>query len=156
MKRSGTLLNLIAIAKIARRRVEILSRIEDGPTNLSGYCGAAARYLELLSNDKGIFPTFVSGTFNYYNRMLGTYNLLSGHAWLEHEGYILDITATQFREAYTKINRNFNKKVYICKDNNPHYKKEKIGHEAKLDVRNWYDETLDEICEKIERLPNES
>lgn len=152
MKRSASLSKLITLAKIARQKTETLSRIERGVPNLTGYCGVASKYLETLANKNGIYPQFVAGIFQSYNRIIDRYGLVSGHSWLEHDGYIIDITATQFRNVVSKVERNFNKKVYICRTTNPHYKKTCVGGEAKLRVRSWYMETLEEICEKIEEV----
>src|SRR5258708_14104872 len=152
MIRSNTLYKLIVIARTARKRIEYLSEVEGGPANLAGYGGVAARYVELLANEYGIYPEFVAGSFRAYNRVTDTYRNISGHTWIEHEGHIIDITATQFRNVVSKIGRDYSQKVYVCKSTNQHYDKELVGDEAKRCVRMWYVEPIDEICEKICRM----
>lgn len=152
MKRSPTLSKLITLAKFARKRIEILSRVENGPPHLQGYCGIAARYLELLAARENISPDFIVGHFRSFNRILNEYNWRSGHCWIEYEGYIIDTTATQFRNVITKVNRDFSKKVYISRNINPHYYKEAFGEDAVSKVRAWYCEPLEEICTKVDQL----
>lgn len=152
MKRTPELSKLISLARIARKRIEVLSEVEGGRSHLAGYCGIASLYLEKLANKEDIFPQFIAGEFRNYNRILGTYNTSSGHVWLELDEYIIDITSTQFRNAITKIDRNFNKKVYISKDSNPHYLKLLVGDGAKKTIRMWYVEPLEEICQKVDKV----
>ena len=152
MKRSPPLSKLIAIAKTARHKIEALAIVEGGPHNLMGYCGVAARYIELLANKQNIHPIFVCGYFNSYYRTLDKYNNISGHCWIELDDYIVDITATQFKKASTKINRDFGKKVYVSTANNPHYTMYAIGNTAKNIVKAWYVEPIDEICNKADML----
>jgi hypothetical protein len=152
MKRSPALSKLIILARTARKKIETLSQVEGGPSNLAGYCGVAARYLELLANKENISPEFVAGSFKTYSRILDTYHIASGHTWIEYDGYIVDITATQFKNVVSKIDRNFSQKIYVCRNNNPHYSKELIGDIAKRCVRMWYCETLEEICQKINEV----
>lgn len=152
MKKNLELSKLIGLAKTTRHRLEILSAVESGPTNLMGYCGIAASYLESLAAKNNIPIKFISGTFNKYIRYQDTYTLVNGHCWLEYNDYIIDTTATQFRSVKTKVNRDFSKKIYLSKSSNPHYKLILSGDEAKDYVRTWYVESLEELCEKIDSL----
>lgn len=152
MRRSPALSKLIALARIARHKVEVLSFIEGGPPSLQGYCGIAARYLELLANKENIYPEFVVGHFRSYNRILDTYGWRSGHSWIEFDGNIIDITATQFKNVVSKIDRNFGIKVYVCRNTNPHYHKEKSKIDAIESVSKWYSEPIEEICNKIDEV----
>jgi len=152
MRRSPALSKLIGLARIARHKIEVLSFIEGGPPSLQGYCGIAARYLEVLANKQNIKPEFISGHFRSYNRILNEYGVRSGHAWIEYEGHIIDVTVTQFRNVVTKIDRDFNQKVYVCKNTNPHYMRSHSGHEAFDKVRAWYGEPMEEICTKIDEV----
>jgi hypothetical protein len=152
LKRSSSTLNLISLARIARKKIEALSKEEGGQPHLGGYCGVAARYIEILANNVGLYPEFVVGHFKCYNRILDQYYNVSGHAWIEFEDNIIDITATQFRSAITKIDRDFNQKVYIAKNSNPHYAKDYIGHKAKETANMWYIEHIDDIVAKADRI----
>lgn len=152
MKRSPDLSKLLKLAKVTRSRIENLSKVEGGSSNLAGYCAVAARHLQLLADGENLRPVFVSGLFMGYNRILGTYGQICGHAWVEFEDYIVDITATQFKKVVTKIDRDFSKKIYLCKNSNPHYKKVYTGDAARKYARTWYCETLEEICEKADSL----
>jgi len=150
MKRSPALSKLITLARTARKKIEALSQVESGPAHLQGYCGIAARYIELLASKESISPDLVVGHFRSYNRILNEYCWRAGHCWIEYDGYIIDLTATQFRNVITKIDRDFSKKVYISRNNNPHYYKEAIGNDALDIVRSWYCEPLEEICAKVD------
>lgn len=150
MKRSTQFSELLTLAKITRKKIEALSVVEGGQPHLQGYCGVASRHLQLAANKRNLFPFFVAGNFNFYNRILDRYLTNSGHCWLEFEEYIIDITVTQFKNVVTKIDRNFAKKIYISKDTNPHYSKKYVGYDALLQVRKWYEEPIDEICSKAD------
>lgn len=150
MKRSQELSRLISLAKIARQKVEALSYVENGPPHLQGYCGIASKYLQVLANREGINPQFVVGHFRSFYRPLGIYRWHAGHSWIEHENHIIDITATQFKNVSTKIERNFNIKVYVSVSTNPHYYEEHSNEEALRIVRNWYFEPMEEICNRLE------
>lgn len=152
MKRSAELSKLISLARIARKKVEALAQVERGPYHLMGYCGVASRYLELIANQEKLSPAFVSGEFMAYNRIIDVYGLVSGHSWLELDGYIIDITATQFKNVISKVDRDFNQKVYVCRTSNPHYKTISYGDDAKRQVGTWYVEPLEEICQKIDMI----
>jgi len=152
MRRSPELSKVISLARIARQRIEILARIENGPPHLQGYCGVAAQYIRLLAQRQGIHPDFVVGHFRSYNRILDEYHWRSGHAWVEFDGHIIDITATQFRNVVSKIDRDLSVKVYVCRSTNPHYFKEFSNEDALEKMPEWYTEPLEEICDKIERL----
>ena len=132
--------------------MERLAAIEGGQSDLTGYCGVAARYIELEANKQDIPVEFVAGYFNGYVRPIDQYGFACGHCWVEYGGYIVDITATQFRNVRTKINRDFGKKIYISVVSNPHYEKDLVGEEAKRYVAAWYVESLDSIIEKANRI----
>lgn len=150
--RPPALQKLLPIAKTARYKIERLANIEGGPSDLTGYCGVAARYIELQAAKADIEVEFVAGYFNGYIRPLDEYSLASGHCWVEFDGYIVDITATQFRNVRTKVCRDFNRKVYVSRSTNPHYEKELAGDDARRFVSAWYCEPLDEIIEKANRV----
>src|SRR5277367_897508 len=152
MKRSTNLSRLITLAKFARKRIETLSKVEKGPPHLQGYCGIASRYLELLGKRENIFPDFIVGHFRSFNRILDEYSWRAGHCWIEYDGYIIDLTATQFRNVITKVERDFSKKVYISRNTNPHYYKEASGEDAVNKVRAWHCESLEEICAKVDEI----
>jgi hypothetical protein len=152
MRRTETLNKLITLARIARRHVETLAYVEDMPPNLAGYCGIGSKYLEVLANKENIFPEFITGVFQKYNRILDIYQIQSGHSWLEYSGYIIDITATQFKHVISKVDRDFGKKVYICRTTNPHYYKQFVGEEAIQTAQTWYEEDFLELCQKIDRI----
>ena len=97
MKSLHVLSRLLPIAKVARWRLERLAAIEGGQSDLTGYCGVAARYIELEANKQDIPVEFVAGYFNGYVRPIDQYGFACGHCWVEYGGYIVDITATQFR-----------------------------------------------------------
>lgn len=152
MRRTKSLSRLLQLAKVARHKFEKLSEIESGPANLAGYCGVASKYLEILAVDENIPVEYVSGLFKSYNRIIDVYQSKSGHSWLEHDGYIIDITATQFKNVITKVDRDFGKKIYVCRNTNPHYEKINIGAAATEEVGEWYEEPLEEIIEKADLL----
>lgn len=144
-------MKLISLAKVARKKIEYLSAIERGPSSLIGYCGIASRYLEIIANKENIFPEFVGGSFLSYSRITDEYKSVSGHTWIEYKDYIVDITATQFKNVSFKINRNLNK-VYVCRTTNPHYAKDWAGDIAKHYVGGWYEESLEELCNKVNNI----
>jgi hypothetical protein len=154
MKQSQ-LIQLLKIAEIARCRIELLAKHEQGPSNLTGYCGIASRYLQKLANAQGIFPKFICGTFRFYNRIFDKYLTWSGHSWLELNDVIVDITATQFKDVKTKVNRSFGNPVYYSSNSNPHYLKYSDGMEAIRLVESWYEENLGELLTKIEMVSKE-
>lgn len=151
MSYSPPLLRLISLAKFARKEIEHLSAIERGSKFLTGYCGIASRYLESIANKENIFPEFVGGSFLSYNRINNEYESISGHTWIEYKDYIVDITATQFKNVSFKVNRNFNK-VYVCRATNPHYAKDWTGNIAKHYVGGWYEESLEDLCNKVNNI----
>jgi hypothetical protein len=150
MRRTASLSRLLVLAKQTRTKFEKLSQIENGPANLAGYCGVASKYLESLAVKENIPVEFISGIFRSYNRMIDVYQSKSGHSWIEHDGYIVDVTATQFKHIPTKIHRDFSKKIYVCRITNPHYEKLNAGRDATEEVTSWYEESLEEICEKAD------
>jgi hypothetical protein len=152
MKYPPVLSKLITVAKTARHKIEALAVVEGGQPHLMGYCAIAARYIEMLANKQNIRPIFVCGYFNSYCRVLDEYSGISGHCWVELDDYIVDITATQFKNTPTKINRDFGKKVYVSTAINPHYTMYAIGNTAKNIVKAWYVEPIDEICDKADTL----
>jgi hypothetical protein len=150
--RPPALSKLIPIAKTARKKIEKLAYIEGGHSDLAGYCGIAARYIELVANKNNIEVEFVAGQFNSYVRTIDVYRQHSGHCWLECDGYIVDITATQFKDVVSKVKRNFGKKIYTSVINNPHYKKDLVGDAAKKCVAMWYEEAIDYVVSKADRI----
>ena len=160
MKHSRSLLKLISLARIASEHVAFLSKEERKEALWSswnvdyvkGYCGIGSRYLELLANDHKIYPIFCAGEFKKYSRILGEYNGGVGHAWLKYQGFIIDTTARQFKNSVSRIERDFDKSVYICRTTNPHFNERCVGPLAKEIVGTWYYEPLDEICEKAKQL----
>lgn len=152
MKRSQSLGKLITLARLARKKLEVLSRIEGGQPHLQGYCGIASRYLEVLAAREDVCPEFIVGHFRQYNRITEEYIWHSGHSWVEHDGHIIDITATQFKNAISKVDRDFGKKVYISRNTNPHYFKELCGEEAVKQVRTWYLDTFEHVIAKMDKI----
>lgn len=152
MKPDRNFLKLIYLAKIARKKVERLSALEGGPICLMGYCGIASLYLESMAKNNNIYTNFIVGQFRSYRRPLDSYRLLSGHVWLEYEDNIIDLTVTQFKNATSKIRRDFGKKVYVCKSNNPHYLKVDAGDGAKKIVETWHYEPFEELLEKVSAI----
>lgn len=153
MKRSPSLNKLITLARFARKKLEVLSEVEGGPKNLCGYCTIGSLYLKNIAIKHNIQSTIVKGNFLRYNRILGTYELQSGHSWIELDGYIIDITATQFSNVVSRIERNFNQPVYVCRATSPHYKLLSTNEEAIMEMKTWYEEKLPELCEKLDAMP---
>jgi hypothetical protein len=164
MKHTQAFLKLTSLARIARAHVVLLAQTERREVgepdwnrgSVAGYCGIGARYLEQLANNAGLHPVFCAGIFRNYNRILGTYQDKSGHAWLKYQDYIIDITATQFANVVSRIERDFNKPVYVCKATNPHFVEKCVGPLARERAGEWYVESLDELCEKAKRIASES
>jgi len=151
---------LITLARTARAHIEWLAKSEYKEVGyadweaatVEGYCGIAAAYLERLANQNGLHPIYCIGTFKSYCRLIGTYQALSGHAWIKYHDHIIDITASQFANTESRIERDFNKRVYVCKSTNPHFSEFAVGPNAKQMVSSWYVETLDELCDKTEAV----
>jgi hypothetical protein len=142
---------------IARRNVEALARKEamPGGETLRGYCAIASRHLWMMTLTTYIRPTFCAGMFREYDFINGEYKNISGHVWLEVEGHIVDITATQFAGVAGKVKRDFGKKVYVSRDDNPHYLKTHSGEKAFERVRHWHEAPLDSICLGLADYTNE-
>lgn len=83
------LINLLRIAKIARKDIEALNLSLGDRMKMTGYCGIGSRWLQSLAASNGIKVDFVVGRF-----VSGRYN--SQHCWIEYRGIIIDITASQF------------------------------------------------------------
>lgn len=149
---NSSLSKLIALGRIARIRIENLAKNEEGPEDLTGYCAVGSRYLERLSIENEVHPIFVVGLFKTYHRLTDQYILKSGHAWLEYDGNIVDITATQFKNSTSRVIRNFDKRVYTSVITNPHYEKQYVGFRAIEEAQNWYEEDIDWICDKAKNL----
>src|SRR5271166_751018 len=149
---SPSVRRLISYGVKARRDIERLARIEDIPGGdmLGGYCAIGSRYLAVMAED--LRPTFCLGTFSEYTRITDRYKMVSGHAWLELDGYIVDITASQFTHIHSKVARNFGQKVYVSRANNPHYKKTHSGAAALKMVAKWHEMSLDDLCIKVQAL----
>lgn len=164
MRHSEAFKKLISLARIARAHIELLAKTERREAgepdwdraSVAGYCGVGSRYLELLANEARLHPVFCAGVFRNYNRILGVYQTKCGHAWLKYQNYIIDITSTQFSNAVSRVERDFNKPVYICRTTNPHYVEMDVGPNAREHVATWYTETVDEICEKTKSLALDS
>lgn len=151
MPKSKNLLKAISLAKQVRKKIEKLCEIERGHPDLAGYCGIASSYFVKQCKNENIDVLIVSGNFRNYSRIIDKYYFISGHAWAEYEDYIIDITATQFRQKIvSRIERNFNKKVYVSKISNPHYEKIKAGSLADDTIKTWYVEPIEEIFSKID------
>jgi hypothetical protein len=133
----------------ARRNVEALAFREaiPGTESLKGYCAIAARHLWMMARD--LNPVFCCGVFREYLPKKRTYKPISGHCWLELDGYIVDITATQFAGTQTKVFRHFGNKVYVSRADNPHYAISHSGEDAFERVRNWHQQPLDIIATSI-------
>lgn len=106
----------VRLAKHARKHVHDLIPIVKFNSwslcrqkDMGGACGVASMHLLNLANKRGFNPTFVSGFF------AGPKNIISksgGHCWIEYDGHIIDVTATQFCRSYNQIHvvRNDNKR----------------------------------------------
>jgi hypothetical protein len=142
--------NLLAnYAAIARGNVEALARREAiaGSENLKGYCAIASRHLWMMAIH--LKPVLCAGVFRQYDKDTNKYFPISGHVWLELDGYIVDITATQFAGTPSKVKRDFGKTVYVSPLPNPHYLKTHSGDKAFERIRNWHEAPLDDICATI-------
>jgi hypothetical protein len=138
----------------ARRNVEFLSIREaiPGTENLRGYCAIAARHLWMMARD--LNPIFCCGVFCEFSPKTRRYKPISGHCWLELDGYIVDITSTQFIGTHTKVIRHFGNKVYVSRADNPHYQLSHSGQDALDRVRNWHQQPLDIIATSVFDLTN--
>ena len=86
---------IFSLALYARRRFEKINReIEEFPSSLSGSCAIASAILFKVLKDKGHKPVFCCGE-----------DCVSGHCWIEVNDFVVDLTATQFRNCgYKKVN----------------------------------------------------
>lgn len=133
---------LLGLSIYARRHVEILHRrINIGNRFLAGYCCIASRHLLALAQSYDIDVSFLCGWFIKKEKK-------AGHCWIERDGFIIDLTATQF---------GINKKVYVTESSNPNYCKFAEGNAAIENTRGWivhnqkyeqYQPELDEILKK--------
>ena len=137
-------------------REEVGERPLSNGTKVAGYCGIASMYLEQLAIQNRLHPIFCVGQFKTYNRILDRYQSISGHSWIKYRGYIVDITASQFANTVGRIERDFDKQVYVCRETNPHFEEMYVGPRAKQEVASWYDEPLDELCEKTKLIYKKS
>jgi hypothetical protein len=148
MKRPHSVKLLTQYALTARANVEKLA-LREALTNskgLRGYCAIASRHLWMIANH--LHPVLCAGLFRKYDTTYtpGTYEDVSGHVWLELDGWIVDITATQFAGIESKIERHFDRPVYVSRANNPHYYKTHSGEKAFERIRSWHEAPLDHIC----------
>ena len=89
------------IATEVRRMVTNAARCRGAATcgywdsTLGGLCGVASDLLVRELRAHGISSTLVFGEFLFSDRRYG-----GSHCWVECDGYIIDITATQFGEQF--------------------------------------------------------
>src|ERR1700722_19755864 len=92
MKRTPAFNKLVSLARIASTHVKFLAmteRREVGEPDwklgeITGECGIGARYRERLAHEEGIHPIFCAGSLRVYNRILGEYQIKTGHAWIKY------------------------------------------------------------------------
>jgi hypothetical protein len=76
------------------------------PSDLNCYCAIGSWILFSLAEREGYSPKFVEGTYLFSNlRLMDELN----HCWVEVDGIVCDITATQF---------GFSRKIMIRRRNN--------------------------------------
>lgn len=144
---------LTVIARSARQSVERFAAHEGyltGDRSLRGYC-AVASYL-LYQRARHLRPQFCVGVFRQWNRVLERWSDRSGHAWIELDQRIIDITATQFFGTVGPIERDFSRPVYVCSARNPHYKLILRGRQAVENANGWYRVRLESSLRLIDRL----
>lgn len=113
------------IAKRVRKKVEGFSKTTDFYfPDLECWCAISSELLYRELAKHGIPSTFVVGSYKGY-----------GHAWIEVNGCIVDITATQF---------GVTKRVYVVKNTNKKYNGKLFGKAAFNDVYTTWpaDQTL--------------
>ena len=112
---------LIKVAKRARRDLEVLNLLSGGNLNMTGYCGVGSRWLQRLAHKKGIDIDFIVGKYN-------DHIVSSDHCWVQYNGYIIDITATQF---------GFVDRIIVLKDNDFRYTCRLKNIKAIVAMKNW-------------------
>jgi len=90
----------------------VIFRSSQPSTYPKGWCGTASRELQTLLKQHGIVAVIRHGNAHPENIESGD---RMNHAWLEYEGYIIDITADQFNDrGYS------NPKIMVTRDNSFH------------------------------------
>ena len=112
---------LFKVAKRARRDLEVLNLINKDNLNMIGYCGIGARWLQHLAKRKGMKVDFIIGR---YNDEINS----SHHCWVEYDGYIIDITATQF---------GFSDNISLIDETDYRYNKTAKNSKAIRLMKNW-------------------
>jgi hypothetical protein len=134
--------NLLTLAAKARQDVECLCKFEEGSEDLAGYCGIAAYYLHQLAKARGIETALVVGTFYHDDRDI------SGHAWIEYQDWIIDITATQFAQ----YDRQFDRQIYVSDAENSFYHPFYVNKDAISCIGDWYqEENLELLCLQLDK-----
>ena len=127
MLKKSSLDKIRRISLNVRRRILKLSyKYTLSNNNLGGLCGLSSYFLsqELLKYFKS-----TKYCYGFFYRSRTNY---CGHAWIEVDDYIVDITATQFEKVPTTV-------LILRKENANKYKKLVDGKRGLDQLRDWSD-----------------